>query len=188
MTTLNLTAPSLSDYMLSDGDYAGGTSELWLRNNDGYPRNGLIKFDLSSLPAAATVTAVTLSLYKKTAGNTVAATLYRTLRDWTEAAKWSKYDGTNNWTLAGCNSVGNDRVNTSMGSISISSGTGWYNVSLDLTEFASMRSSNKGFVLIGSTGTGDNVMYGRTGTNPPKLAIDYYMPGQIARIMAGPIG
>lgn len=66
----------------------------------------LIRFDLSSLPSASTITSATLTLsdsgFSEFSG-TKTWTAYRLTRtNWGHTtATWNKYDGTNNWTTAG---------------------------------------------------------------------------------------
>ena len=72
-----------------------------------------IRFDLSGIPAAATVQSAKLSAYQMGQGDTSSPTLniHYLTRDWTEGtgtgtatadgATWNTYNGINNWTAAG---------------------------------------------------------------------------------------
>lgn len=121
---------------------------------------GLIKFDLSSIPTGAAVLSATLSLNFSTVDVAGTINAYRVYRAWTEAgATWNKYDGTNNWGTAGCDNTTSDRSAVSMGSVI--TGLGWKSISLDLTEFASLRASNNGLLLLILTVAGYSTFYSR---------------------------
>ena len=71
---------------LSDGQgvylYAGKTG-----SNDNFKvRRGLIAFDLRSIPANATVTGATLTLFKSNSSTSATISLHKLTRDWGEGA------------------------------------------------------------------------------------------------------
>ena len=64
----------------------------------------LLRFDLSAVPAGATILSATFEMYYfyTRVANTESLRLHRALRDWTETgATWRTYDGANNWTTQG---------------------------------------------------------------------------------------
>ena len=64
----------------------------------------LVRFDLSAVPAGATIVSATFEMYYfySRVSFTEPLRLHRALRDWTEmGATWRAYDGINNWTTAG---------------------------------------------------------------------------------------
>jgi hypothetical protein len=72
--------------------------------NPNFINRTLIKFNLSALPADATINSATLSLRATVDAASAATTyrVYRLKRAWTESgATWNTYDGTNNWQTAG---------------------------------------------------------------------------------------
>ncbi|MHB1390160.1 MAG: DNRLRE domain-containing protein [Thermoleophilia bacterium] len=91
-------------------------AEAYLRVADS-PASGtarsVIKFDLSGIPATATVVSSSMSFYQMGQGDTSTPTLnaYYLTRDWTEGtgsgsatgdgATWNSYNGVSPWTLAG---------------------------------------------------------------------------------------
>ncbi len=112
----------------ASADCTIGSAEAWNGNYDGEGFIALgdawdsrsdsgdivLKFDLSSIPSTATVTAASLELYEYAAYDTGAGScsVYRLLRNWVEAGvNWQSYDWTTgkNWTTAGAASDGNDR-------------------------------------------------------------------------------
>ncbi len=63
---------------------------------------GLLKFDLSSVPATAQVTNAKLGLRGNgSTGVTAAVGAYKITQDWTNSATWNTYDGTNSWATPG---------------------------------------------------------------------------------------
>ncbi len=75
----------------------------------------LMKFDVSDLPAGATITDAELWFDVTQAGAGLEpGTIYRVLRtNWTEGGvTWDKYNGVNNWTTAGCGGDGTDYTST----------------------------------------------------------------------------
>lgn len=62
---------------------------------------GLLRFDLSTLPAGSHVTSATLSTYASAGSGTGSVALHRVMRDWTEAATWTTSDGSTAWSQAG---------------------------------------------------------------------------------------
>jgi hypothetical protein len=88
------------------------------------PRAALIQFDVSPVPAGATITTSSLSLFcsETTYYGTLDVSVYRVLIDWGEGTGgrsevgsccWNsaKY-GSVNWTTAGCNGADTDRSST----------------------------------------------------------------------------
>jgi RHS repeat-associated protein len=80
-----------------------GGSELEVGWNGSTDRRAALKFDLSAVPKGANVEYGYMAMYMRSkttsAGKDLA--VYRMTRDWTSAASWNRYDGTNNWTTAG---------------------------------------------------------------------------------------
>lgn len=97
---------------LSHGDFGGGSYRH------------VIEFDLSSIPASATVSAASLivkCLDAALANDTVR--WYRVLRAWLEAqVTWNKAVTSTNWGTAGCDNTTTDRESASIGGISRSTG------------------------------------------------------------------
>lgn len=86
---------------------SGGYTKLGLWASYGTPdrfTRSLLKFDLSSIPSTAYVTAATIKLYAPmVAKNTTGVQLRRATKPWTSAATWQKYaaGGGANWTTEG---------------------------------------------------------------------------------------
>lgn len=71
----------------------------------------LIKFDLSSIPAGATITSaiLTLTVSANAAANARDYKMFRVLRNWVELqATWNIFSTGNNWGTAGCSNTATD--------------------------------------------------------------------------------
>lgn len=165
------------------GYYTGGSST----------RRGLIKFDLSSIPAAATIASAVLSLWVRTTASTFSSNnrtvrVYRIRagRDWVEnQVGWANYKTANAWTTAGCGSTVSDREATQIGSFVTS--TAWavgQQVDITLTpgaggvqDWVSGALANNGMILISDTEATDLIRYcssdHATANQRPKLVVEY---------------
>jgi len=123
--------PSAKDTYLRQDDPTinyGDDSGFRIQDTNNETLRSILEFDISSLPAEATITAATLSLYyynyigKKPTGKTVwAYKLSRT--NWVELeATWNIYKTGSNWTAAGGDYV---TSNPSGGSTTFPSSYGW---------------------------------------------------------------
>lgn len=183
-------------YIISDNpttNYGTNTSmNIGFDTGGGGAGRALIKFDLSSIPATATITSAILTLTPVTDNSSNARTLsvYRCLRAWTEAgATWNKYDGTNNWGTAGAENTTSDRESTAIGTLSVSASE-TLNVGKDITldaskmqEFITGALANNGFVLRVNTESNDGYNWASsdhvTAAYRPKLVIEYLYGGNV---------
>jgi hypothetical protein len=148
---------------------------------------GVIKFDLSSIPAGAVITAATFSLYcYQTLTDTIACYINRILSgnsDWSESqSTWNVRKTGTNWAgSAGCSTAGTDYASENMYSGNPSNSVGWKDFPLDLTEFGLMQANNYGFILYSTTVAGGGAQnpyrfcyssdYTTDTTKRPKLTI-----------------
>ena len=153
-----------------------------------YFQRAVIEFDFSSIPSNADVTSVVMDLYCYIVYNKNDVYVYRILVDWIEdQVTWSERKSGVSWTTAGCDSVGNDREGTEIGSKYISS-TGWQSFGLDadkVEEWINGSFSNNGMLLAGDY---DVYMkfyssdYGDSSTDP-KITITYTIPSTEGKMM-----
>lgn len=157
----------------------------------------LIKFDLTSLPAGATVSAASLAVtLAATATRTTSPTWRRILpanSGWVEGATWNYANPTaglrwsgdtgGDGSNAGCRVSGTDYSATPIGSFSMTAtsdvaGT-VYTSALDLTEFGYMIANNCGFILLYQSGGLESIHSSgaTTEANRPKLTITYTEAG-----------
>ena len=185
----------------------GGAAGLTIKDgNDNFTRIPVLRFDISSIPANATVTAVKLDVVST--GNYSGTThyLYDLLRtDWVELeSTWTIYKTSNNWTTAGCRSDGNDMTGTfgtGTGDIAVLTAAsfvtdGTYTFSTNSGFVANIQANLGGsvnFVMHETTNNNVFVQYKSfdhvTAGHRPLLTVDYTVPAvAVDSTMAGPIG
>ncbi len=170
----------ISNYDDATANY-GISPTIELRSND--VRAGLLRFDVSSLPAASNILKASVSVHVdyKTNASSLPVSLYRVMRSWGEMeATWLNASNGVTWGVAGAN-AGSDRSTTATDSVVMSSADAWYD--FDVTNLArqwiSNPADNKGVVL--KAGAGSIVAYGLRSseyfsapTYRPKLTIQCY--------------
>jgi hypothetical protein len=160
------------------------------------PRGSLLKWDLSSIPANATVSDASLTLNVSTAASQTYY-LYNMRQAWVEGtgagsvtedgATWQTYDGTNAWGTNGAANVSTDRYDTNLWDADASSfsSIGSKTVSLNTEGIAAVQgwitneSSNNGVTIqnYASSSTSYDLQISSnnhaTQTNRPRLNITY---------------
>ncbi|GAB1472091.1 hypothetical protein MASR2M66_29690 [Chloroflexota bacterium] len=160
-------------------------------NNDStnkYSRS-LIKFDLSSLPANATITTATLSLWTSSdlSSNDRTIQVYRLKVPFVEGqATWNRSVTGTNWQVVGASGA-NDRESSAIGSTLILNNEPLNTekqIVLDtakIQEFVNGSFTNNGFILVADTEVNDRFNYKTsdtaTATQRPKLVIQYTIGG-----------
>jgi hypothetical protein len=144
----------------------------------------LIFFDLSSIPANATINSATLSLWQVSESSSNARTLrvYRDLRSWSESqATWNIFSTGNNWGTAGGFNA-SDAEQTDIGSCAFTATEAngekqWTLTASAIQEMVSGAFANNGFVIKADTETDDLFRFrssdDSTAAERPKLVIDY---------------
>jgi hypothetical protein len=90
----------------------GNCDRVYLTGGTGTRERGLFKFDLSSIPAGATITSGTLNLYRILGTGSGTVNVHRVTSEWTEgiapcsgttniASNWNQRTSSTNWTVAG---------------------------------------------------------------------------------------
>ena len=104
----------------SDTNY--GTTDLWA---GGIPikQSALMRWDVSTIPSTATITAVTITV-RALGSDNWQFPIYQCLRPWTESqATWQLFASGSSWAGAGATAVGMDRGATALGQLQGSDGT-----------------------------------------------------------------
>lgn len=115
--------------------------------------SSLLRFDVSTLPAGATVIEADLSVavvnYGQRSTEPSVIGVFPVTRTWEEMqATWFKATNIDNWGTSGCNNVANDRSPTSLDNQPVYH-TGWYtwNVTSAVQRWLQDPPSNKGMML-----------------------------------------
>jgi RHS repeat-associated protein len=90
--------------------------------------HALLKFDVSSLPLAATILNAKLGLYVEahTTSNIKPVGVYRVTKPWTTSANWETYDGTHAWTTKGGDYANPETNSDASLNPSVGGANGWY--------------------------------------------------------------
>lgn len=147
----------------------------------------IIKFDLSSIPGAATITAASLTLTSNflSPAVEVVSTVHAILAansGWTEAgATWNTIEGSTAWAgAAGCTTSGTDYNGTSMGTLTYPQGSDMntaITATLNVAQMQAMLAANYGFRIVRSAGGNPTAIWytaeHTTAAQRPKLSITY---------------
>jgi hypothetical protein len=179
------------DTRITESDRNYGASPTLIVQNV-FNTNSLLQFDVSSIPAAATITAASLDLvHTANAGEALNLTIYVNwlTRSWVEGTKtgfgvpdgatWTLYDGVNAWTT-----VGGDFSTVGQVSAVVGTGTGetvtWNPVAI-IQNWVNGTNINNGFILVCTQGgLPSNKQFASsdhaTADYRPKLVIEYTEP------------
>ncbi len=145
-------------------------------------RRCLVEFDLSTIPAGATINSATLRCYVNASlgnGVTLSVAAYRVIRNWVEGeTTWNIAQTGTNWGTAGCSNTTTDRDGTAEDTQNIEFGDvgGW--VEWDLTSLVTEwmgGTANEGVILVNTNGYSASrfTLQTREGANPPELVVNY---------------
>jgi len=114
---------------------------------------GLIKFDLSSVPAPVQLLDARLRLYATHRNSTtlLVTQAHPVLRDWSDsAATWISATQSVAWDAAGCNNTTTDREGTSAHNTMIVGAGQWYewNLTEEVSDWLENPASNNGLILL----------------------------------------
>ena len=167
-----------------DNNYCTASAAM-VRTGD--QQAALIYFDVSSLPATATVLSAELKLYLEWSTNPALSApigVYKMNRPWVACqATWSKADSGTYWQLAGANGVSRDRGGSPLATTTVLAQAMWYtwDVTPLVQQWVSEPASNAGAVLR-SFWTDYSVAYGFASAGHggsqfrPKLNVVYQVP------------
>ncbi|NIV45881.1 MAG: DUF4347 domain-containing protein, partial [Gammaproteobacteria bacterium] len=178
LSTANL-APIEDTYIDNNNNTTnfGSSSGMTIDKSGGGAGNqrALLKFDLSFIPAGATINSATLTMEATSIDGALNIDIYEILENWSETtATWNDRDTGTSWTDAGgtYNPTAEATLNTN------STGQHTWDISALVQAWVDGTSANNG-ILIGSPDTGTNVTAtyeSREGSVGPILTIDYTVP------------
>ncbi|RKH46060.1 DNRLRE domain-containing protein [Corallococcus sicarius] len=152
--------------------------------SSGQVSNGLLRFDVSAIPANATVQSVRLTVFVKNATTGEGYFVHAAGRAWNEAqATWTNATSTTAWAAGGASGA-TDRGATSFATL-LPGATGSYGVDLNAEGVAAVQGwvqnagTNHGFVLDALTnmdGLELDSSESATLANRPKLTVTYALP------------
>lgn len=145
----------------------------WQRNVNADAEAALLHFDVSSIPAGATVQSATLDFYVTGRSNDGAIKLssYEILRPWVPAfANWYSATLTSAWASPGCNGVNSDRLALATDTIDVSATGVWKQLAVTsiVQDWVSQPAGNNGLTIkpVGTTASA-NVRYELAGALHP---------------------
>jgi hypothetical protein len=196
-SSVSLTAVADTYLSAANTDYNnGGNTQIHVDGDtDTNRRTSLLKWDLSSIPSASSISAASLQLYVEDTSSLV-FNLYNMRRSWVEgtssrtssstSSNWNTYDGSNSWGTVGAASTSDDRFDTNLWAADTSTfaSTGSKTVTLDSDGLAVIQGwvsgslNNYGLIIQNYSGTTNNAVYftsreGTTAANQPKLNVTY---------------
>jgi len=160
---------------------------LMIRNDSTY--EGLLRFNLLSIPAGAILNQATLRLYAYTRDSAASmdVQVHAVLRHWVDAqANWSQATTDSTWGAPGANDTETDRSANSVAARSVVSASGWYTFDVGslVRTWIDNPDNNYGVILRGSGA--DPVAYSFASANypvisvRPQLVIDCIIPSPSA--------
>jgi hypothetical protein len=184
----------------------GGNTSIHVDGTTGTSRRGaLMKWDVSSIPNGATVTAASI-VVNVTDASSLVFNLYNMRRSWVEgtssqansttSANWNTYDGAASWGTVGAANTSSDRFDTNLWGADTSSfaSTGSRTVSLNSDGLAVIQgwlsgSANNGLAIQNYSGSTANAVFfdsseNSTTANRPKMNITYCTGGTTPTIVA----
>jgi len=178
--------PSTGDSQLSQGaattNFGTATTIQVASQSGSQNKRILVKFDLSSIPANATINSANLTLFMTTApSNNRTYNAHRMTRDWTESqVTWNIAQTGTNWTTAGGDYNGTATTSTTTGTTNNVSLT--WNIQADVQAWVNGTSNYGTLIKDGteSSATARTATFASeenaTSANRPQLVIDYTAP------------
>ncbi len=161
------------------GNNFGASTNLIIDRENTDLQRALLRFDLSCIPANATINNATLRMQSTQIGGSLNISVYEMLQSWVEGtgngtagtANWNQRAPGTNWTTAGgtFNSTAVANLNTG------STGQHTWNITSLVQAWVAGSKVNNGLMVASPDGGGNRtVTYdSREGTTPPVLVIDY---------------
>ncbi len=201
-TTLNASHDSYINQNATGNNY-GGSTGLILQYRSGRTMRPLVQFDLSSIPALATVNSAQLQFYWTASNAALTAHVYSLTRSWVEGtgnnnacgtsgngATWNTYNCTNNWAAAGGDynaaEIGNFVLN---GTNNAYQGLSNANLLSVVQGWLQSPATNYGVILNGTAGGNQQATLSsrENGNNhPAQLIVNYtYLPTNTKTLSSG---
>jgi len=173
-----VTLPASQDSWVEQANQStnhGGDTTLRVQGGTGptAKKRALVQFDLSSIPACASVSSAILKLQIGSSTTSTTHEVRAITQSWTEGGvTWLSRDGTNSWSAAGGAFSGTVTANATTGT---AAGPITWDVTADVLSFLAGSSPNNGWIVkVASEGTAVAHTYdSREGTTPPSLAVTY---------------
>jgi hypothetical protein len=194
--------PSADNYLNSSSAYAnynyGSSTSLEVNTSSTGKERAILKFDISNIPAGATITSAQLRLYASTGLSTQTYQVYRITQadsNWvegtvngssqTDSSCWN-YKAYNSTSWAGGAGGGSADGGTfvSEDAVEIKGASGWmeWTVTAQVQDFYSL-GYNANFLIKDKqegSGSSKSIFHSKEGANKPQLIINYTVPSTIS--------
>lgn len=139
--------------------------------------SGLVQFDLSSIPAGATIVSARYRMTTSAAGASQVINVYRLVREWVEAeTTWNIAQTATNWGTAGANHTTTDYDNTLLGAMSFvaASNSQTIDITSTVSDWYTGAANNYGLKLAYASGGSRNYHSSEaTVDEKPRLFVEY---------------
>jgi len=163
---------------------SGSSGSMVIDRESGDLQRALVQFDVSSIPAGATIQSATIKLEATDVGGLLSVDAYQILENWTEgSATWNESSSGNNWSVSGgaFNATALDSILTD------TAGQHRFDITSLAQAWVNSTQQNHGVMIASPDGGGNRTITydsGDTGGSAPVLEIIWSLPNSAPEIVS----